>query len=71
MKKKETSSYKEKSVLELKKSVAEKKERLIKLYAEIHAGKEKNTSSYRNLRKEVARLLTIIRQKQIIEEEEN
>jgi len=43
---------------ELPVSIKEKKIELLNLYAKMHAGREKNVKKAKNLRKEIARLLT-------------
>ena len=67
MKKKEFITYKNKSIKDLNKIVFEKKLDLEKLRMKIFAGKEKNVKLGRNLRTEIAKILTLIKEKEIIE----
>jgi ribosomal protein L29 len=67
MKKKDLKSLREKSVDELKSLVIEKRNKIIADYAKIRAGKEKNTSLLRKLKRDLAQTLTILREKGIIE----
>jgi ribosomal protein L29 len=67
MKKKELTSLRSKSLEELKKSLAEKMAEVSLFFSSLKAGKEKNSSKGKNLRREIAQILTIIKEKEIIE----
>ncbi len=67
MKRKEFTDFKNKSVKELAKFIAEKKTEMAKKRVEIFSGREKNLKYFNNLRREVAQAMTLIREKQIIE----
>jgi ribosomal protein L29 len=67
MKKKDLQSLKTKSLIELKKLAEEKKIESEAVKAKVIAGQEKNLKARKNLRIEVARILTLIREKSIIE----
>jgi ribosomal protein L29 len=60
MKKKELKELKEKSVKDLLDLVKKKKIEALNATARIYAGKEKNLKKAKNLRKEIAKILTII-----------
>ena len=67
MKKKELVSLRSKTITELTKMVIEKRVDVATSYAKIKAGHEKNVKKAFNLRKELAQILTILREKEIIE----
>lgn len=67
MKRKELNDYKSKTVKDLLKFVSDKKTEMKKKKVEIFAGKEKNLKYFNNLRRDVARVMTIIKEKQIVE----
>lgn len=69
MKKGELTELRSKDIDELKKLVADKRLELTKVMAEIKAGREKNLKKAKNLRREIARALTLIREKELIEQE--
>ena len=69
MKKNDIKGLREKSLPELEKLVSEKKLEISQLLAKIASGGEKNLKKIKNLKTEVARILTIIREKEIIEKE--
>jgi ribosomal protein L29 len=69
MKKKEKEALKSKEASEAKKLLSERKLELEKAVAEMYGGKEKNLKKARNLRREIAQILTIIREKEILERE--
>lgn len=69
MKKKDYISLRTKKADELKKSVREKKNELATIAGKVKTGEEKNLKKMHNLRLEIARLLTIIREKEILESE--
>jgi len=73
MKKKDLEVLRTKDIQEVKKSLKEKKAELAKLFVEIYGGKEKNIKKGRNLRREIAQYLTIIKEREYIEQntEEN
>lgn len=67
MKRKEFLSLREKSISELKKMVLAKKDDAEKAKMKILAGKEKNLKVRKNFAREIAKILTLIREKEIIE----
>lgn len=67
MKKKDLQSLKVKSLEELKKLVSEKKIEAENAKLKVMAGQEKDLKVRKNLRIEIARILTLIRQKSIVE----
>jgi len=68
MKKSELNLLRQKDLKELRGLVEEKKKEAVKLFAKIKSGKEKNVKSLKILRKDIARILTIIREKEILQE---
>lgn len=69
MKKKDLTDLKTKEGTELTKTLKEKKGELAKVEIDIKAGKEKNVKKGNNLKRDIARLLTIMREKKILESE--
>ena len=67
MKKKEFNQLREKDAKDLKKIVVEKKLEFEKTKMKILGGKEKNLKMGRNFAREIAKILTLIREKEIIE----
>lgn len=64
MKKNELSQMRDKELKELRKELKEKKQELAKVRLEVSTGKIKNTRAGKNLRKDIAQILTIIRDKE-------
>ena len=69
MKKKELTDIKVKKSEELIGLVKDKKLKLSKVQVEIKAGKEKNLKKIKNLKKDIAQILTIAKEKEIVEKE--
>jgi ribosomal protein L29 len=67
MKRKDYQELKGKTVKELLKMAATKQGEAIKKKMQIMGGKEKNLKLYRQIRLEVAKILTLAREKDIIE----
>ncbi len=67
MKRKEFNDLREKTIKDLNRLVMDKKVEMEKAKMKILAGKEKNLKSGRNLSIEIAKILTLIREKEIIE----
>lgn len=67
MKKKEFNDLKAKDINALKKLAREKKLEADKKRMEIMGGKEKNLKATNNLRHDLAQILTVVREKEIIE----
>lgn len=67
MKRKEFNDIKGKPIKDLTKMLGEKKLEARKVKMNLLAGKEKNLKVYRNIRREVAQIMTVIREKEIIE----
>lgn len=68
MKRKDYTDLKGKTVADLTKMVSSKKTDAIKKKMQIMGGKEKNLKAYRNIRSEIAKILTLIREKEIVDE---
>ncbi|MFH1864145.1 MAG: 50S ribosomal protein L29 [bacterium] len=71
MKKKDIRDLRLKSPKELMKMVAEKKKELAVFTSGVVLQKEKNVKKGKLLRKEIARVLTLLREKEILEVEGN
>ena len=71
MKRKQLDDQKSKDVNFLNKLIAENKIELQKVQAEIRAGKEKNLKKAKNLRTDISQLLSILKEKEILERETN
>ncbi len=69
MKKKELVAYRKKEMKDLKKILFEKSKEAAEIYSASAAGQEKDTTAYRKKRHEIAQILTIIREKEIISDE--
>lgn len=67
MKKKEFNELKTKSIKDLKKLAADKKMEAEKAKMKILGGREKNLKLKRNLASEIAKILTLVREKEIVE----
>ena len=67
MKRKEFNDLKTKDIKSLKKLSMEKKFEADKKKMEITGGKEKNLKATNNLRHDLAQILTVIREKEILE----
>lgn len=67
MKTKDLSNLVSKPISELEKIVIDKKTTLMKSKADIIASREKNLKTAKNLRREISQILTLIRQKEIME----
>jgi len=65
MKTKDIKKLKEKNIEELQKEVVTLKQQRDRAHADISAGKEGNLKKARNLRKEIAQYLTVIREKEM------
>lgn len=67
MKKNDLTSLRVKTVKELGKSLSDKRKELAKVSVAIVAGTEKKLKKAKNLRKDIAQLATIIKEKEIME----
>lgn len=67
MKRKEFNDLREKNIQELEKIALEKKLEAEKAKMKMLGGKEKNLKVRKNLAKEIAKILTLVREKEIIE----
>lgn len=67
MKKNEIAAIRKKDLNDLKKVVSEKRAEARAAYSEMKAGKSTNLKKYKNQRREIAQILTIIREKEILE----
>jgi len=70
MKKKDLQDLRNKKMIDLNKIVAKKRQESILAHAKMKTGQEKKIKKVKNLRREIAQVLTIIREKQILEKEE-
>jgi ribosomal protein L29 len=70
MKRKEYTELKGKTIKELVKIASTKKAEAIKKKMQVLGGKEKNLKVYRNSRLEIAKILTLIREKEILDKVE-
>ena len=70
MKKKDLQSLRSKSIEDLRKMVSEKKDEANEAFLKTKAGQEKNLKKVKNLRTDIAQILTLIKEKEIIEEKE-
>ncbi|MCK4588688.1 50S ribosomal protein L29 [Candidatus Woesebacteria bacterium] len=69
MKKKDLTDLRNKKINELEKLLSKKRNELINTYAKIKAGQEKNLKKAKNIRRDVAQILTIIREKELLKKE--
>ncbi len=67
MKKKEITDLRSKKIEDLRKMADVKRAEVLKTKMKIMGGKEKNLSLKRNLSRDLAKILTLIREKEIIE----
>lgn len=67
MKTKDLKQLRTKTLKELTDIAKEKRREMLLSYAKIKAGKEKNTSLVKKIRKDIAQILTIIKEKEILE----
>lgn len=70
MKKKEFKELKTKKVAELLKEVSEKKNEVTKYLSGMYAGREKNLKKAKSLRRDIAQILTVVKEKEVTEEKE-
>lgn len=69
MKKNDFKNMKAKKIEDLEKMVSEKKHELMKLLSDKSSKAEKNIKKGRNIKKEIAQILTVITEMKIIKEE--
>jgi ribosomal protein L29 len=69
MKKKDFKDLNAKETKDLVKMVVAKKDDLAKIIPNLKAGKEKNLKKSKNLKKEIAQLLTLIQEKEVMKKE--
>lgn len=67
MKKKELEQIRLKQIKELKKMINEKQKEINLCFAKIKAGQEKNTKKVKNFRKDLSQILTVLKEKEIVE----
>ena len=65
MKKNELTNFRTKKEAELRASVLAKKHELLLFYAKIVSGGEKNLKKGRNIKRDIAQMLTLARQKEL------
>ena len=70
MKKKDLKDLRTKKIAELDKLVIKKKQESVMASAKMKTGQEKKIKKVKNLKHEIAQILTIIREKQILEKKE-
>lgn len=68
MKKKDLKSLRTKEIKDLEKMVEEKRANAVTAQVKMQAGQEKNLKKASNLKREVAQILTIIKEKELREE---
>ncbi|MFC1710274.1 50S ribosomal protein L29 [Patescibacteria group bacterium] len=68
MKTKDLKSLRGKSIEDLEKLAGDKRNEINLTYAKIKAGQEKNTSKVKVLKRDLAQVMTIMRENEIIEE---
>ena len=66
MKKKELAVYRKKQIEDLRKILEQKAKDSDEAFLKVGSGQEKNTRSNKNIRRDIAQILTIIREKEII-----
>jgi ribosomal protein L29 len=69
MKKKDLTNLRKKEIKDLEKMAKDMKLELAKATAEMRASREKNLKKTKNLRHDVAQILTIVREKELMERE--
>jgi ribosomal protein L29 len=69
MKKKDLKSLRTKPVKDLQKMISEKKKEASDTYLKIKSGQEKNLKKVNNLRTDISQILTVIKEKEILEKE--
>lgn len=67
MKKKDLKTLRTKSDKEMEKTLDKKRKELMETFLKTKTGQEKNTKAVRNLRKDIAQILTIKKEKEIVE----
>lgn len=70
MEKKDFGAMKSKTIKQLEKQVAKERADLLKFATEFKAGKKKSPKKGRALKKSIAQILTVIREKEIVEQSE-
>lgn len=65
MKKRELKALRDKNRVDLKKTLTERQENLAKSYIGMKSGQEKNLKKSWRLRKDIAQILTLIREKEM------
>ena len=68
MKKRDLKDIRIKKTEEIEKMVSDRKGELIKLAIKVKSGEEKNLKKMKNIREEIAKLLTIAKENKLIEE---
>ncbi len=68
MKINELNKLKKKEKQDLEKISADNKIELVKIRAEVSAGNENNNKKIKNLKRDIAQILTVIREKELLEE---
>ena len=71
MKKKELTKLRDKDVKALLKLANDKKKELAEAYSKTRAGQEKNLKTAKNLKNDIAQILTLVKEKEIIASQEN
>ena len=64
MRKSQLKAVRGKKIEEIKLEIREKKRELAKFLANLAAGKEKNVKKGKNLKKEIAQMITIVKEKE-------
>jgi len=71
MKKKELTNIRSKKIQDLVKMVVEKKKEATMVYSKMKAGQEKNLKKGKNLKKDIAQIMTIIKERELSEKQES
>lgn len=69
MKKTQLAKFREKKIVDLKKDVSEKKLEFLKVTADMKSAREKNLKKAKNIRRDTAQILTVLREKELLKKE--
>ena len=67
MKSKDLQNLRGKTIVELMKQLADKKLELMKVGVNLKSSKEKNLKKAKNIRRELAQIMTVVKEKEILE----
>lgn len=66
MKKKELSFFRTKKITEIKSEIVKKRKELAQFLVSLAAGREKNFKKGKNLKKDIAQMLTILKEREFL-----